>query len=108
MQSPPLTDHLTPAAALDSSLCVWGGTWGGLSGKAVDGLRGHRIKRKGHHGGAKGNMKDGEKDGGWRLKGLRMKMGDGAIGVGVGWARGGWEGELGGGGLGKKGGDESP
>lgn len=57
---------------------------GGLSGKAVDGLQDHRIKRKGQHGGAKGNMKDG----GWRLKGLGMKKGDGATDMGVGWARG--------------------
>lgn len=75
---------------------------GGLSGKAVDELLDHGIKRKGQHGGAKGNMKDGEKDGGWRLKGLRMKMGDGATDMGVGWARWGWEGELGGRGLGEK------
>lgn len=26
MQPPSPTDHLTPAAAPDSSLCVWGGT----------------------------------------------------------------------------------
>lgn len=48
MQLPSLTDHMTLTAALDSSLCVWGGTWEGLSGNEVDGL------------GTKGDMKDGE------------------------------------------------
>lgn len=82
MQPPSLTDHLTPAAALDSSLCVWGGTWGGLLGKEVDGLGGPPHKEKGVSMGSQREHKRwGEK---WRMKGLRMKMGDGAADLWVG------------------------